>query len=102
MFTREDVSDVPEPEWKGIGERLTKIEITEEEVLEKLKNLNPSKSPGPDCLHPRVLKETADAIAKPLQIIFNKSLKEGTLPSQWKVANVTAIFKKGKSSSPGN
>ena len=29
-------------------------------------------------------------------IIFNKSLKECVLPSQWKEANVRALYKKGK------
>ena len=78
------------------------IDITEEEVLKKIMKLNPSKPLGPDCLRPRMLKETADVIAKPLTIIFNKSLKEGMLPKDWKVANVSAIFKKGKLTSPGN
>ena len=93
---------IPEPDLKRVGEELSNISITEEEVLEKLKKLNPSKSPGPDGMHPRVLKETADAIAKPLTIIFNMSLQEGRLPSDWKIAHVTALFKKGKHSSAGN
>ena len=33
------------------------INITEEMVLNKLQNLNTSKSPGPDAIHPRVLEE---------------------------------------------
>ena len=28
--------------------------------------------------------------------IYNKSLAEGSLPTQWKQANVKALFKKGK------
>jgi len=36
-------------------------------VFCKLYNLNTSKSPGPDILHPRVLYESQDVIANPLK-----------------------------------
>ncbi len=87
---------------KAEGRSLTDILILEEEIVEKLRKPNPTKSPGPDGIHPRVLKETAASIAKPLEIIFNKSLEKGKLPAEWKEAHVTAIFKKGKKSAPGN
>ena len=48
------------------------------------------------------LKEVAEVIDKPLTTIFNKSIDEGVVPDYWKVAHVTAIFKKGKTASPGN
>ena len=48
------------------------------------------------------MKETAEAVSHPLTIIFNKSLQEGKVPDDWKIAHVTAIFKKGKHTSPGN
>ena len=35
-------------------------------------------------------------------MVFNKSLSEGVVPDDWKVAHVTAIFKKGNVKSPGN
>ena len=34
--------------------------------------------------------------------MFNKSLSEGVVPDDWKIAHVTAIFKKGNVKSPGN
>ena len=102
VFTRESDAGIPEPELKYHGTKLEAIVITEEEVLKKLKKLNPTKSQGPDCLHPRVLKEVAEVIAKPLASLFNKSLLEGTVPEEWKIAEVTAIFKKGSTTSAGN
>ena len=67
-----------------------------------MKSLDKSKSPGYDGFHPIVLVETAEIIATPLLIIFEKTLTNGTLPDDWKNANVTAIFKKGNKSEPGN
>ena len=51
---------------------------------------------GPDGLHPRILKQLAPTIAPILQIIFPKSLNTGKVPSDWKQANVSPIFKKGE------
>ena len=68
-------------------------------MKEGLEYLNPHKSPGPDGLHPRVLKELSNEISKPLAIIMQKSLDEHTLPQNWKDAHVSPIFKKGSMSS---
>lgn len=53
-------------------------------------------------MHPRLLKELHNELAKPLEIIFNKSLQERSVPSIWKKAKISAIYKKGDKSSAGN
>ncbi|KAK4812311.1 hypothetical protein QYF61_017088 [Mycteria americana] len=57
---------------------------------------------GPDEIHPRVLKELADALTKPLSIIYQQSWLTGEVPADWRLANVTPIYKKGRKEDPGN
>ncbi|GAB0178357.1 mitochondrial enolase superfamily member 1 [Grus japonensis] len=57
---------------------------------------------GPDEMHPWVLRELADEVAKPPSIIFEKSWQSGEVPMDWKRGNVPPIFKKGKEKDPGN
>ena len=71
-------------------------------VKDKLDKLKSNKAQGPDQLPPRVLKELSDELSIPLTVLFNKSLESGTLPTDWKTADITAIFKKGTKSDPGN
>ena len=64
--------------------------------------LKTSKSPGPDQLDPRILQEMSHVITKPLQQIVTLSMNKNKLPSIWKKANVSPIFKKGKKQSASN
>ncbi|KFP68091.1 hypothetical protein N322_04282, partial [Cariama cristata] len=66
-----------------------------------LKNLNIHKSMGPNEMH-RVLRELADAVAKPLTMICEKSWQSGEVPGDWKKRNIALIFKKGRKEDPGN
>ena len=76
-------------------ERLDNINIEEEEVLEMLQSANPFKSLGPDGIHPRILKELAVQLYRPVTHIFRTSLRTGKVPRAWKTANVVPIYKKG-------
>ncbi|RMC13197.1 hypothetical protein DUI87_10731 [Hirundo rustica rustica] len=57
---------------------------------------------GPDGIHPRVMRELADELAKPLSIIYQQSWLTGEVPDDWKLANATAIHKKGGREDPSN
>ena len=53
-------------------------------------------------LHPRILHELEDKLARPLTHIFNNSVETGITPEDWKSANATAIHRKGSGLEPGN
>ena len=78
------------------------IEITENLVYKKLEKLRISKSPGPDGMYPRVLKEMKHRLVRSLTLIFQNSLRLTTLPSAWREANFTAIYKKGNKNTVSN
>ena len=45
--------------------------------------------------HPRILKEIKNETVIPSEIIFKKFVLTGEVPREWKLVNVTPIFKKG-------
>ena len=57
------------------------ITITVNGIRTLLTKLNPHKAPGPDKLHPLVLKELSSSIAPALCRIFKASLESGVVPS---------------------
>ncbi|KAJ7404274.1 RNA-directed DNA polymerase from mobile element jockey [Willisornis vidua] len=57
---------------------------------------------GPDGIHPRILKELADVITKPLSMIFVQSWASREVPADRKLLNIVPVFTKGKEEDPGN
>jgi len=53
-------------------------------------------------MHPRVPREWADAVAKPLPIIFAESWQADEAPHDWKAGNTAPVFKKGRKEEPRN
>ena len=59
-FMVENPSNIP-PMVVRCHTSITTLNIKEKMIFTKLTNLNISKSPGPDSIHPRILKECADS-----------------------------------------
>lgn len=70
---------------------ITQLEVTN--ALERMKN---TKTAGHDEIPSFVLRDCSQCLAVPLQFIFNKVLKSGTFPEQWKVTKICPVFKSGQ------
>ena len=77
---------------------LEDITLTNDEVIAVLRNLDNNKAHSPDGVPARLLTETAFQIAPSLCALFNKSLRCGILPDDWKLANVVPVHKRGEKS----
>ncbi|BHF76590.1 hypothetical protein SprV_0501968900 [Sparganum proliferum] len=78
------------------------VQFTEGMILTELQRLKESKSPGPDEIPAKILKELAGELAKPLAKLFHTSFETGYLPSDWKSAWITPLYKGGSRVSANN
>ncbi len=106
VFTKENWQNLESLKMSLSASRQTismeQITIVEEDVYKLLSDVDPTKASGPDEIPGRLLKEGAMQIAVPLTRLFNISLRTGTLPDDWKKANITPIHKKGDKHTPKN
>ena len=78
------------------------IEFDHFEVCNLLRRINPNKAHGPDGINGMILKNCSATLALPLTILFKKAYTSSCLPSDWKLANVVPIHKKGSKSNVEN
>ena len=92
----------PLPELLPTQSMLTHILVSSQDVSDVLRNLDINKACGPDLISPHLLKESAGVLARPLSILFNRSLEQGYFPTVWKQGNVCPLYKKDDKSLPSN
>ena len=77
------------------NDSLDSFVCTTRDIIKVVMKLKSTSSPGPDGITCAFLKNVLANIASPLCKVFNKSLSEGVLPQDWKVAHIIPLFKKG-------
>ena len=82
---------------KGLGQHppFEFKEVSQNFTLSQLRTLKVGKAVGLDDIPSRLLKDAADLIAEPLTVIINASLRQAKVPSDWKVARIIPLLKKG-------
>ena len=102
VFTNENTTNIPTPVPRAYGSCIETISFNHRRVADKIKTLKSSPAAGPDGFSSIFLQRYAEHLSLPLAIIFNRSMQSGTIPRQWRDANITPIFKKGGKGDPGN
>ena len=95
VFTKENLETIPQILPSPYPD-MEEIEVTENGVINQLKELNVHKSTGPDGLSPYLLKTLAPVISSRLTLIFRQALKKGKNPLDWKIQFISPILKPGK------
>lgn len=57
---------------------------------------------GPDWIHPRVLRELTDGVAKSLSVIFEKPWPSGEVLGDWQKGSSAPTFKNRRKGDPEN
>eukprot|EP00061_Rhincodon_typus_P015739 g43588.t1 len=98
VLTVEESDSTPELQ----GSQGTELSVVAVIQKGKLKGRKVDKSPRPDRLQLRVLKELAEEIVEALAMIFQESLESVRVSEDRKMANVIPLFKKGGRQKTGN
>ena len=89
-----DVLNVVPSSNQSCSTAIEPLVITPDLVYKTLKFLDPNKCMGDDGFHPRLLRNLASVLSKPLSILFTNSLNRGVLPDSWLNSTVVPIYKK--------
>ena len=83
-------------------ECLTDIEITEQIIIDSIHELSSTSAAGADGVPSSLLLKCACQLAPALKLMFSQSLTHGFIPSSYKRAAITPVFKLGTKTSPSN
>jgi hypothetical protein len=75
------------------------IDFSQDEVRQIIEGFNPKKAQGPDGMTSDILIIVFKSMPKTVTLIYNKCLKRGYFPKEWKIAKIIPIIKPGKEDS---
>ena len=77
-------------------------EVSSGFVQKELLKMKSTKATGLDGIPARLLKDAANEISIPVAYLINLTISTCMIPSEWKTAKVTPIYKSGDKSDPNN
>ena len=84
------------------GNSIHNVPFDEEDIIEAIDQISPTAAAGPDKFPSLLLKICKQTLAKPLFMIWKRSLSTGDIPQLLKTANVVPIHKGGGRGLPAN
>ena len=87
-------SSLPTQLLRRTNESLNTINFTEDDILNVIRKLDPSKAHGHDQISIRMVQICDKPICKLLHLIFSSCIDSGIFPTEWKMANVIPIHKR--------
>ncbi|XP_018497187.1 uncharacterized protein LOC108865037 [Galendromus occidentalis] len=103
LHTVDDGSQIADGPQRMSPPLLQDPSIDELTVFNTLRTLGSKLTVTPDGLPPLFFTKSALGLARPLEIIYNLSLRSGIVPAAWKVSFVTPVYKgKGSRADPCN
>ena len=84
------------------GTTLSSVDFTDVKIRAAIKKLKSNKASGVDGLPPILFKKVMNALVFPLSLLFQSFFSIGMIPTQWKYAVVTPVYKGGSSSDVKN
>ena len=88
--------DFTEPNVAEAHEGFQEIVVQRQEVGRLLGSLDIMKTMGQDGLSGWALRESKDHLIRPICEVITSSIKEGTMPQDWKRATIVLIYKEGR------
>ena len=102
VFSKDNKSSSIKLNEKTNCNTMNKIQVSEKGVLNLMSKLNENKATGPDGIPGKLLKLCSKELSPVFTILFQASLDQGTIPEDWKLANIVPLFKKGDRKNPEN
>ena len=101
VYTQEDLNNMPD---KGPSPYPTMrpIKISQNGVTKLLRGIRPFKATGPDDIPAFMLKNTAEHLSPYLTRLYQLSMDQGSVPEDWRTANIVPVFKKGEKHTAAN
>ena len=87
-----------DPDAEGFAD----VEFTEADIIKAVGKISSSSAAGPDGVPAILLKKCIGALARPLAVLFQKSLNQCHMPPKWKYGLITPIYKGQTRSHPKN
>ena len=88
-----DCSTLPKVLTPKVNHDFVLEEVSSSFVRKELLQIKSTKVTGLDGISARLLKDAALEVSEPITYIINLTISTSTIPSEWKTAKVTPIYK---------